>query len=121
MTHQWFALATSGLVQVATTADDTSTAWAASSEKSLAIATIASGASATYTVPSDGLYYIGCMVAGSTCPTLYNNNPSGTTLPGLAPALYGTSDGSLSSPPAFAKTYGAINATARELYAYVSA
>src|SRR4051812_3187548 len=43
LTHQWFALANSSLKIVAATSDDTSTAWGASTAKTLSIAT-ASGA-----------------------------------------------------------------------------
>lgn len=77
LTHQWFGLADSSLKIVATTADDTSTAWGASTAKTLAI-TKASGATAgAYKVPSttpEGratLYYAVFLVAASTVPTIH--------------------------------------------------
>ncbi len=80
LTRQWFGLLDSTLKLVATTADDTSTAWAASTVKTLAIAK-ASGATASgykvpttlsATAPEGGpvLYYAYFMVAASTVPTL---------------------------------------------------
>ncbi len=121
MTHQWFCLTDSALNQVATTSDDTSTAWGASAEKTLAIATIASGASATYTVPTAGLYYVGVCVTGTTLPTMTGTSVVANTGPAsLPPSLFGTSDTGLTSPPAFTKTYGAITATLKQHWAWVS-
>lgn len=61
--NQWFYLAdTSGNI-LAQTADDTSTAWAAKTIKTLAC-------SAAYVVPTSGMYLLGIMVVASTLPTL---------------------------------------------------
>jgi hypothetical protein len=62
-TNQWFALFSLAGALLGITSDDTSTAWAASAEKQLTLA-------AAYTVPTTGLYYISCMVAATTVPTL---------------------------------------------------
>ena len=119
MTHQWFFLADASRVQVATTADDTSTAWSANAEKGLAIAAIASGASSTYTVAADGLYYLGVCVTGTT-PTLVGNTLVSATYAALPPIVAGSSDTVTTGPPAFAKTYGALTATVKEFWAWVS-
>jgi hypothetical protein len=118
-THQWFFLTDSSRVQLATTTDDTSTAWAATSEKTLAVSQIASGASATYTVTADGLYYLGVCVNAGTMPNWTGVIGSAPAV-SLAPIICGTSDTISTGPPAFAKTYGAITGVARELWAYVS-
>ena len=68
-THWWFGLYDSNRVQLAITADQTTTAWAANTYLPLAIATIALGASATFTTTYTGLYYFGIMVAASGSPT----------------------------------------------------
>lgn len=63
--NYWFALyddsATPALV--GQSADQTSTAWAANTVKTLALAT-------PYRVPRTGVYYVGIMVKASTPPTL---------------------------------------------------
>lgn len=76
MTHQWFGLATSDLKIMATTTDDTSTAWAASSAKTLALSKVNNVTASAYTVPVTTvknrpvLYYVLILVAGTTVPTL---------------------------------------------------
>jgi hypothetical protein len=64
-TNWWFALydtsATPALI--AQSADQTSTAWAADTAKTLAL-------SAPYTVPTTGIYYAAVMVKATTVPTL---------------------------------------------------
>lgn len=64
-TNYWFALysdaATPALI--AQTADQTSTAWAANTTKTLAL-------SAPYTVPKSGIYWAAIMVTATTPPTL---------------------------------------------------
>jgi hypothetical protein len=62
-TNQWFCLYNSSLGKVAVTSDDTTTAWAANTEKTLTL-------SSPYSVSADGLFYLGCMVAAATPPTL---------------------------------------------------
>lgn len=61
-THQLFGLYDSSRNLLASSADVTSAAWAANSEKKLAM-------TAAYTVPSTGLYYCGVSVAATTMPT----------------------------------------------------
>lgn len=76
MTHQVFGLANSSLVQIVTTADDTSTAWAASSLKTLAVSKVNNVTASAYTVPVTTVegravrHYALFLVAGTTVPTL---------------------------------------------------
>lgn len=78
-THQFFSLYSAALAKLGVTSDDLAVAWAASTEKTLSLAT-------PYTVLADGIFYIGCMVAASTPPTI--NGLSGpVTFYGTAPAV----------------------------------
>jgi hypothetical protein len=94
-TNYWFALyddsATPALL--AQTADQTSTAWAANTTKTLALATV-------QTIPRTGIYWVGIMVTATTPPTLLGtvaapailsgeralSQSSGSTLTTTAPA-----------------------------------
>jgi hypothetical protein len=110
LTHQWLGLYNSSRVQLAVTADKTSTAIAASTNYNWPIATIASGASGTFTTTYAGLHYIGLLVTSSTTQP---NISAFTTIAGangLAPILAGNSDTAQTTPPAFAHTAGAITA-----------
>lgn len=64
-TNWWFALYSSASTPalLAQTADQTSTAWAANTAKTVALAT-------PYTVPTTGVYYAAIMVKATTPPTL---------------------------------------------------
>ena len=64
-TNWWFALYDTNPTPVllGQTADQTTTAWAADTAKTLALAT-------PYTVPTTGIYYAGVMVKATTPPTL---------------------------------------------------
>jgi hypothetical protein len=123
-THWWFALCNNALGLLAITADQTTTAWAASTIKSLAIATIASGASTTFTTTYTGLYYIGIMVAATTAvPTLYGWTPAATAV--LTQATTGVIGGKssttgLTTPSTFPTTYGAITNSAFQVYGEVA-
>lgn len=118
--NQWFALYDKNLVQLATTTDDTTTAWAASSAKTLNIATVASGAASTYTIPSTDLYYVGIMVKATTPPTLMGFLSNNAPITGIAPIVSGNSDTSQTTPPAFPHTATSLTARANIPYAYVS-
>ena len=98
-TNYWFALygtdATPALL--AQTADQTSTAWAANTVKTLALTT-------PYTVPKTGLYWAAIMVTATTPPTLMGtvaakpvvtgernlSQSSGSSLTATAPATIAT-------------------------------
>jgi hypothetical protein len=80
-TNWWFALydtaSTPALLRQ--TADQTSTAWAANTAKTVALTT-------AYTVPTSGIYYAAVMVKATTPPTLLgaslNANASGAVVAG---------------------------------------
>jgi hypothetical protein len=80
-TNQWFGLWSSTLSQLGVTNDDTTTAWAANTEKQLTLAS-------PYTVTADGLFYLSCMVTAATVPTIYGITGDASTS-GLAPAVAG--------------------------------
>jgi hypothetical protein len=101
LTHWWFALYDSSLNQLAVTADQLTAAWNADNYKSLAIATIASGASATFTTTYTGLHYAGVMVAASGTPTLVSAAQVNGSIIQVAPVTGGTSDTSQGAPPSF--------------------
>ena len=116
-THWWFGLYDSNLNQLAVTADQTSTAWAANTYMSLAVATIASGASSTFTTTYTGLYYFGILgtwsVSGANIMAVAQ---AGTGITSQAPVLCGTSDTSQTTPPSFPHTATAITAGTSLIY-----
>jgi hypothetical protein len=111
-THQWMGLFDKSLSMLAKTADATTTAIAANQVYNNAIATIASGASSTFTTTYSGRYFVGLSVSASTMPTLTGFSGQATALGSvLIPALNGTSS-TQAAPPSFSYTAGAITATA---------
>lgn len=92
-TNQWFALFNgSTRAKLAVTADDTSTAWAANTTKTL---TISGGFVTTYA----GHYYIGIMVKATTVPTLSCFSSANINLTeGILPKLSGSCDTGLTNP-----------------------
>lgn len=87
-TNQWFALYDSSRALLRQTTNDTTTAWAASTVKTLNL-------TSTYTITSSGLYYLGIMVAATTVPT--TTGAAGTTqVYGITPILCGSSTTGLS-------------------------
>jgi len=102
-TNWWFALYSTAATPalLAQTADQTTTAWAANTVKTVALA-------APYTVPTTGVYYAAIMVKATTPPTLLGAslnanaaaavvtgqkvlaNTSGTSLTDTAPATIAT-------------------------------
>lgn len=79
-THQLFGLYSSALVKLGSSADATTAAWAASSEKTLALTT-------PYTVTADGVFYLACAVVATATPTLCGIVPTAVALNALAPAV----------------------------------
>jgi hypothetical protein len=119
-THWWFALYDNNLGLLAITADQTSTAWAANTYKTLAVATIAAGASATFVTTYTGLYYFGVAATwSSTGPNIMGLVQSSAALTTLAPALAGASDTGLTTPSAFPHTATAITPSANVTYGQV--
>ena len=106
--NQWFALYDSSLNKLAVTADDTTTAWAASSAKTLAIS---GGFTPTYT----GLHYLGVMVKATTVPTLCGA-ATNAAVTGLTPKTAGTSTGGLTNPASAPATAAALTAIAATPY-----
>ena len=86
-THYWFALYSGGTspALLASSADQTSTAWAANTVKTLAMTT-------PYRVPTSGLYYIGvAMVATTVCTLKGGTARTGGQLASAAPIIAGAS------------------------------
>jgi len=70
---------------LAATADQTTTAWAATTLKTLAV-------TSPYTISTTGLYYLGIFMAATTVVTLKGGTArTGGQLAGTAPILNGTS------------------------------
>lgn len=112
-THCWFGLWTPARGLAGVTNDDTAAApWASNTLKTLALAT-------PYTVPTTGLYYLGCVVVASTTPSL-TGITSTTQLNGLAPILSGTSDAALTDPASAPATAAALTTTATTVYGYAA-
>lgn len=102
-TNYFFALYDASRNLLAQSANQTSTAWASNSLKTLAMQT-------PYIVPSSGLYYIGYFMTASTVPTLKGfTAKTGGQLAATAPILHGTSSTGLTTSlpnPAAAITGG---------------
>lgn len=110
-TNQWFALCDSGCVVLAVSADDTTTAWGSSTAKTLAMGS-------AYTVTASGTFYLACLVAAATPPTLRGSSTSGV-LP-TYPAINGNTG--LTSPPSVSTDLnaGASAGNSNTAYAYVT-
>jgi hypothetical protein len=119
-THWWYGLYDSSRVQLAVTADQTTTAYSTFNWHTLAIATIASGASSTFTTTYSGLHYIGFLMTAATVAVNFGGVVGGSPS-GIAPILAGTSSTGLTTPPGFPTTAAAITADANwQPYAYVT-
>jgi hypothetical protein len=120
-THYWFGLYDSSRLQLAITADQTSTAWAGSTNRSLAIATTAAGAASSYTTTYSGLHYVGCMITATSAGAL-RGVAADSVSSLLAPILCGlTADVTQTTPPAFPHTAAAITAGSTLIYGTVGA
>ena len=116
-THWWFGLYDGSLNQLAVTADQTSTAWALNSYKSLAVATIASGASTTFTTTYTGLHYFGILAAWSVSGiNIMGVSQTGVGLTTQVPILCGISDLAQTTPPGFPHTATTITPGTAPLY-----
>lgn len=87
--NQWFALLDLNLAKLAVTADDTSTAWAANTAKTL---TITGG---PWVTTYAGIYYLAIMVKATTPPSLATATVFGDPAPG---AVQRNGDSSLTNP-----------------------
>lgn len=97
-TNWWFSLHDSSKKMLARTADQTTTAWAANTAKSVAIAQTTAGAGSSYTATYTGIHYIGVMIKATTVPSLVSEGSVADILASVAPGWGGT-DAGLSTPP----------------------
>jgi hypothetical protein len=109
-TNWWFALYDSARALLGQTADQTTTAWAATTFKTVAL-------SSPYPVTASGLFYLGIMMKATT-PVSLLVSATNVTIPTPAPILNGTSTGTLTTTAP--NPAAAITATANRPYAYVS-
>jgi hypothetical protein len=113
-THYWFALYSavqSGPTLLAVSADQTSTAWALSTAKTLPMVT-------AYRVPTSGIYYVGIAMVATTAITVRGNTVGASVVSSLAPMLRCTSTtGITTTMPTTGTTVASAGFTA---YAYVS-
>lgn len=113
-THYCFALYTLAGALCGSTADQTTTAWAANTVKTLALTT-------PFVVPTSGLYYIAVMVVATTVPTLKGGTTkTDGTLQNTAPALTGVSGTAYSTGTAPATITAVAGAVTTSFYAAVS-
>lgn len=116
-THYWFALRDSAGNLLAATVDQGGTAWAASSQKTLAIASIAGYASApSFTTTYSGLYYVSRMMAATTVNTFQGTAVSAVLTSTLTPQVacqMGAATGQTAAPtfPNLAAPGAAIGGT----------
>lgn len=111
-TNYFFALYSGALALRAVSANQTTTAWAAQTYKTLAMTT-------PYRVPTSGIYYIGLMMTATTVVTTKGDTArTSSVLGAVAPALMGTSTTGLTT--AMPDPAAAITTTTASLYAAVS-
>lgn len=90
-TNQLFGLYDINLNLLRSSVNDTTTAWAANSRKTLAL-------TSAFTTTSSGLYYIGIMVTATTVPTLKGNTTkNGGQLNAALPTMGGSSTSGLTT------------------------
>lgn len=111
-THQWFALYDLARNKLAVTSDDTSTAWAANTVKTLSL-------SAAYTVPTTGLYYLGVMVAATTVPNIICATPSAMSA-AQPPILCGSADSGLTDPASAPAAAAGLSGLGAHPFAWVA-
>lgn len=121
-TNQWFTLHNSSRVALARTADNTTTAWAANTAKTLNIAQTTAGSASSYTTTYAGLHYLGVMVAASTMPNLVSEGSMPAAVANATPG-FGPTNSSQTTPPTV--TSGAFTAASFSgagilAYGYVS-
>src|SRR6266511_149825 len=92
LTNQLFALYNSSLALLRQTVNDVATAWAASSEKNLAL-------TSDFITIYSGLYYLGVMVAATTVPTLLGTSATtgGNAIYSLGSSVGGPSNTGLTT------------------------
>jgi parallel beta-helix repeat protein len=108
-TNQWFTLHNSSRVALARTADNTTTAWAANTVKTLNVAQTTAGSASSYTTTYTGLHYLGFMVAASTMPNIVGEGSLPAAVANTSPG-FGPTNSSQTTPPTV--TSGAFTAAA---------
>ena len=111
-TNQWFSLWDAAIAKLAVTSDDTSTAWPANTEKSLAL-------TSPYTVPSSGRYYLGLTVVATTPPTMATSG-SINAIAAKAPNIGGASTTGLTDPASAPSTAVTPSSLSQPMYAGVT-
>lgn len=111
-TNYFFGLFDASLNRLATSANQTTSAWAANTIKTLAMVT-------PYRVPVSGFYYIGYFMTATAVPTLKGNTAkTGAQLAGTAPILQGTSSTGLTT--ALPNPAGAVTVSTASFWAAVT-
>jgi hypothetical protein len=111
-THGLFGLYDASRNLLASSADFTTEAWAANTIKTKAMTT-------PYTVPTTGLYYLGCMIAATTVPSLIGMAaPNSVNFLSQPPIICGTSTAALTT--ALPNPAAAITATLLRAWASVT-
>lgn len=101
--NQWFALFDSSRNKLAVTADDTSTAWAANSAKTLAVT------GGPFVTTYAGWHYLGQMVKATTMPTMVGGSFTGSAnIHSVAPIVAGKADTGLTNPASCPSTAAAL-------------
>ncbi|MGW2742383.1 right-handed parallel beta-helix repeat-containing protein [Streptomyces sp. NPDC001450] len=122
-TNWWFSLHDSSRKMLARTADQTTTAWAANTVMTKAIAQTTAGSASSYTTTYTGLHYLGVMVKATTQPNLAGEGSVADVIASMSPG-YGGTDTGLSTPPTVSGTgftAGAFGAGSGIMaYAYTS-
>jgi hypothetical protein len=115
-TNQWFCLVRhSDATVVAVTSDDTSTAWAANTAKTLTFAS-------AWTPDDDTPVWAGVMVAATTPPSMLglDHNAVNAVIKDITPKLGATANTGLTTPLAVGTVLGARTTTRQQPYCYVS-
>ncbi len=102
-TNQLFGLYDNNLNLLRSSSNDTTTAWAANSKKTLSL-------TSSFTTTYSGLHYLGIMVTATTVPTIKGNTAkTGGQLQAAAPSMGGTSNTGLTTAlPATANAPGTV-------------
>lgn len=111
-TNYFFALYDGARALRAQSANQTTTAWAANTAKTLAM-------TSAYRVPTSGMYYIGLMVTATTVPTIHGGPAkANAVVSSTIPILHGNSTTGLTT--ALPDPAAAITAGTTSIYAWVT-
>ncbi|MEU4165573.1 right-handed parallel beta-helix repeat-containing protein [Streptomyces sp. NPDC026665] len=123
LTNWWFSLHDSGRKMLARTFDQTTTAWAANTIKTLGVQQTTAGNVTSYTTTYTGLHYVGIMIKATTVCNIVGEGSVADIVASVSPGFGGTDTGQ-STPPTVSGsgfTAGAFGAGSGIMaYAYVS-